>query len=105
MGLKQNFIPNTKILSSEINNNFNIITNWDIKDEIPTGVINGTNLSYTTAHNYVSGSLVVLVDGIRQLKGVGKHYIETGAHTFAFNAGYALQSGQDVVVDYRQDMS
>jgi hypothetical protein len=105
MGLKDNFIPNTKILSAEINNNFNIIENWDIKDEIPAGIINGTNLIYTTANNYVSGSLLVLVDGIRQLKGVTNHYIETGANSFSFNAGYAPLAGQDIVVDYRRDMS
>jgi len=105
MGLKKNFIPNTKILSAEINNNFDIIERWDIKDEIPTGAINGVNLIYTTANNYVSGSLVVMVDGIRQLKGVTKHYIETGANSLSFNAGYALQAGQDIVVDYRRNMS
>ena len=104
MPLKKNFIPNTKILSAEINSNFTIIEAWDVRDEIPVGAVEGLNLIYTTAYDYVPGSLIVLVDGIRQLKGVApKHFTETGSNTFAFNAGYALQSGQDIVVDYRRN--
>jgi len=105
MGLKFNFVANTVILKDEINRNFEIITQWDIRDEIPVGLINGSNASFTTANNYVSGSLIVLVDGIRQLKGVSKHYIETGANSFSFTAGNEPQTGQDVVCDYRRDMT
>lgn len=105
MGLKFNFVPNTVILSSEINRNFEIITDWEIKDEIPSGTIDGTNATFTTAHNYVAGSLIVLVDGIRQLKGSSKHYEETGSNSFTFTAGNEPQVGQDVVCDYRRDMT
>lgn len=105
MGLKFNFLPNTIILSSEINRNFEIITQWDIRDEVPVGAIDGINTTFTTANNYVTGSLIVLVDGIRQLKGSGAHYTETGANTFAFTAGNEPQVGQDVICDYRRDMT
>ena len=105
MGLKNNFIPGTKILSAQINHNFTIIQMWDIQDEIPAGNINGTNLIFTTVNNYVAGSLIVMVDGIRQIKGITKHYTETGANTFAFNSGFAPQNNQDVICDYRRDIS
>ena len=99
-GLEKNFIPHTTIFASQVNNNFTVIDTWDVKNEDLTSQIDGINLIFTTVYPYVPGSLIVLVDGIRQRKPT--HYTETGASTFTFGNGYQPVSQQDLVVDYRR---
>lgn len=99
-GLKKDFIPMTPILSSEVNNNFDVITNWEVKNEDLTSQIDGTQTIFTTLYPYVANSLIVIIDGIRQRKNT--HYTETGSNTFTMTAGNAPQTNQDICVDYRR---
>ena len=103
------FIYKTVAQSAQVDNNFMIIQTQDIKDEnlLTNGkgnLIDGSHTLFTTKYNYVpigtQNSLIVYVDGIRQRKGAGLDYTETGANTFTFIV--APVSGQDVYCDYRQ---
>jgi hypothetical protein len=48
--------------------------------EIPTGTIDGTNQSYSTAKPYQSGSLGLYLNGLRQRP--VSDYSETGSQSF-----------------------
>jgi hypothetical protein len=99
-GLKVNFVPLTLISSSEINNNFIVIRDWDIKNDDLSAQITGIQLLFTTTYEFYSNSLCVYLDGIRQL--LGTDYTVTGNDNFTFTAGNEPLSGQDLVVDYRR---
>jgi len=64
--------------------------------EIPAGLINGTNLAYTTANIFQSGTLAVYVNGLRMR--IGPDYTITGAQSF--NMVSALLTGDSLSVDY-----
>ena len=51
-----------------------------IKNEIPTGNIDGQNLSFQTQNSFMSGSLEVFLDG-RRLES-GKDFTTTNDNTF-----------------------
>ena len=100
MPLKTNFIPYQKILSAEINSNFIILNTWDIWNEDLSAQITGSNLIFTTVFPFVTGTLRVYVDGLRQR--LTTNYTVSGSQIFIFAAGTAPVSGQDVIVDYRK---
>jgi hypothetical protein len=56
---------------------FNFIT-----EEVPTGAINGSNLIYITANNFLANSLIVTVNGQRLYRDID--YIITSPNTFSF---------------------
>lgn len=65
--------------------------------ETPTGAINGSNTSYTTANAFAAGRLAVFLNGLRQRP--GQDYNATSTTTFSFlNAPLA---GDSVSVDYQ----
>lgn len=51
--------------------------------ETPTGTVNGSNATFTTAHNFVPGQLEVFVNGVRQ-KPV-THFNTSGLTTILFS--------------------
>lgn len=63
--------------------------------EIPGGPVNGLNTVFTTAANYQANTTAVYVNGVRQLRGVGNDYTESGANQITFTvaplAGFKLQ--------------
>jgi hypothetical protein len=101
-GLKNNFVALTPISSSEINNNFTVISTWDIKNDDLSAQADGANLIFTTTYTYVSGSLEVFVDGLLQRLGNTYDWEESGAQTFTFTAGNAPSALQDVICHYRR---
>lgn len=52
-------------------------TGTRVRDETPTGLINGVNTVYTTAADFVSGSETVYFNGLRQTEGVGCDYVRS----------------------------
>lgn len=71
-------------------------TTSPVHGETPGGLINGSNTAFTTAVNYVSGSLKVYRNGVR-LKGNGDDYTET---TGGFTMVTAPETGARLLVDY-----
>jgi hypothetical protein len=68
----------------------------DHPDETPSGLVNGSNAVYTTAASYKTGSLVVMVNGIKQKKTT--HWSETTSTTFTMSQAPA--TGDLVTVSY-----
>jgi hypothetical protein len=67
-----------------------------ITNEIPIGLVNSINTNFTTVNSFVSNSLEVYLNGVKQLWGVG--YIVTGATTFQFSNSPI--TGDEVTVAY-----
>lgn len=70
----------------------------DHMGETPTGTINGTNTTFTTAASYKSGKIAVFRNGVRQK--VTVDYIETTPASGIFNFVTAPSTGDGVMVDY-----
>jgi len=70
----------------------------NIYNEVPTGLINSSNDTYTTASTFVTNSTQTYLNGIRQKLNV--HYIESGS-TIVFQASYIPQTGDILFLDYQ----
>jgi hypothetical protein len=70
----------------------------NIWGETPFGPIDGTNLSYSSAHPYTSGKLAVYLNGLRLRP--SSDYIETGSQSFQFLS--APLPGDSLSIDYVQ---
>ena len=68
---------------------------WSI-NEVPSGIINGSNTIFTTAHNFVSGTTQIYWNGLRQI--ITYSYSETGANQITFTD--APRSGTILMIDY-----
>lgn len=67
-------------------------------NEVPTGLINGSNVTFTLAHTPVAGSQSVFLNGLLQQSGAGNDYTISGA-TITFLT--APTSGGKILVNYR----
>jgi hypothetical protein len=67
--------------------------------EVPTGTINGSNVTFGLAQTPVSGKEMVFVNGVLQNVGSGNDYTISGA-TITFTAGATPQTGDVVLVTY-----
>lgn len=82
----------------ELENEINTLSpGQQVKNEILTSQIDGATDSFTTANNYISGTLQVYVGGLRQIPS-GNDYTETGANSFQL--AYTPFSGERMIVDY-----
>jgi len=61
---------------------------------------NGDTTSFVTEQNYVSGSLVVYYNGLRQRTGSGKEVVETGSNTFSTSFGSPAPASAILVATY-----
>lgn len=68
--------------------------------ETPSGTVDGTNDEFELAHNPVSGSEQVFVNGILQDAGSGNDY-QIASTTITFESGAIPQTGDKVRVSYR----
>ena len=66
--------------------------------EVPSGLINGSNITFTTAHTPISGSTHLFRNGIRMLPTID--YTISGT-SISFVNGQTPQSGDILTVDYR----
>jgi hypothetical protein len=60
----------------------------------------GERTVFTTEQNYVTGSLVVYYNGLRQRTGSGKEVVETGSNTFSTSFGGAAPASAILVATY-----
>ncbi len=78
-------------------------TNVFINQETPTGAVNGTNVNYTTARAYISGTLEVYVNGLLQAKTT--HVTEVSPTAGTFTLDVAPATGDIVRVSYQYAIS
>jgi hypothetical protein len=69
-----------------------------IVDEVPSGSINGSNVTFTLANTPISGSVQVFLNGVGQRSGAGNDYTISGA-TITYLT--APTSPDVITVDYR----
>lgn len=70
-----------------------------VDKEIPTGLINGSNVTYSLANSPVSGSECVFINGILQESGAGNDYTISGS---TITLATAMLSGEKIRVNYRK---
>lgn len=69
-----------------------------VTDEVPTGAINGSNATFTTAQNFKPASVKLRLNGIGQKRGAGFDYITLGNNTIQFATSPEI--GDTILVDY-----
>jgi len=57
-----------------------------LKVEKPTGTIDGVNRVFTTSQAFVSGTLLVFLNGLALTAGASDDYVELTSTTFEFSA-------------------
>ena len=65
--------------------------------ETPSGAVNGSNATFTTAQNFVAESVQVFINGISQTNGVD--YTTSGSTTITLNVSPV--SGDYIRVNYK----
>ena len=82
-----------------------------VTGEVPTGLINDANTSYTTVADFIEGSESVYFNGVRQTEGVGCDYVRsesggvgTGYDTITFAVAPRSRPGakpdDSITIDY-----
>jgi microcystin-dependent protein len=74
-----------------------------VSDEAVTGLVNGSNTSYTTNRAYIATSLEVYLDGVHQIRGTD--YTETTPGTGVFTMTNAPVSGSILRVNYQFNLA
>jgi len=74
-------------------------SNSVITGETPTGLVNGTNTTFTTSVAYVGGSLSVFINGINQKRTT--HFTETTPGSGIFTMDDAPLTGDVITVNYQ----
>lgn len=82
-------------LETEINS---LAPGQNVFNEELTSQIDGITDTFTTANNYISGTLRVYVNGARRSPGIGKDFVEVSANTFQLN--FIPTSEQTIIIDY-----
>ena len=77
-------------------------TNTFIVKETPSGSVNSSNTTFTTARAYVGGSLEVFVNGIAQ---GSSHITETSPSAGTFTLDVAPTTGDNIMVAYQYSTS
>lgn len=86
-------------LGDELTIGYNVTPNAKfIGQEQPTGLVNGVNAVFTLANNYVSGTLIVAINGIRMV--VTTDYTESAVNQITFVAGQIPQTGDLLWITY-----
>lgn len=70
----------------------------DVYDEVPSGLINGSNATYTSAFLFIPETLRVHVNGIR-LK-PGDEYVSTGMNTITMSV--SPEVNDIILIDYKK---
>jgi hypothetical protein len=68
-------------------------------DETPAGTVGGSNTTFTTSRPYVSGTLEVFINGVKQKRTT--HFTETTPSTGVFTMSDAPITGDDIMVNYQ----
>ncbi len=63
-----------------------VVAGSSFKVEKPAGTINGVNRVFTTSTGFVSGTLLVFLNGVALTPGASDDYVELTSTTFEFSA-------------------
>lgn len=89
-------VGNSTMINQLITNSGSVLTPEIILGEIPTGLINGSNATYTTLFDFVPSKVAVYVNGLLQKKIT--HYNTSGTTTILFVD--SPLTGDIIEVDY-----
>jgi hypothetical protein len=79
---------------------FNPLTSANyVSNEVPSGTIDGSNLVFTTAFTPLAGTLVLDLNGLKEVPGASGSYTISGS-TITFNTGLAPVVGDVLSVSY-----
>lgn len=70
-----------------------------IEGEVPTGAVNGSNVTFSTALPFAAGTTRLHLNGLRLVPGVGADYTE-GPGSQTLTLGSAPRAGDHLLVDY-----
>ena len=71
----------------------------NVFNEVPSGLINGSNATFTTTFPFVPSAIRLWLNGIRQ-RGGGEDYNNTDAQTIVFTT--SPQIGDIILIDYQR---
>lgn len=78
---------------------YNVLPNAKfIGQETPTGLVNGSNRVFTTANNYVAGTPLVVLNGVRMA--ITTDYTESAANQITFVSAQTPQTGDMLWITY-----
>ena len=75
--------------------------NYFIDGEVPSGTINGSNVTFTIANTPETGSTKIYRNGIRLRSGANNDYIISGT---TITTSQAPESGDSLIIDYRKSL-
>jgi hypothetical protein len=81
----------------------NVGTNSILSDEVPTGLVNGSNATFTLARAYIAGSVEVYINGVKQARGT--HFTETTPASGIFTMGDAPLTGDIITCNYQFNLN
>lgn len=81
----------------------NVGTNSLISDEVPAGLVNGSNATFTLARAYIAGSLEVYVNGLKQKRTT--HFTETTPASGILTMGTAPLTGDVITCNYQFNLN
>lgn len=73
-----------------------------VNKETPSGLVNGSNTTYTAANAYIGGSLEVYVNGLYQ---ASSHVTETSPSAGTFTLDVAPATGDNIQIAYQRSTS
>lgn len=85
------------------NSAYNVGTNSIIVGEVPSGSVNSSNATFTTARAYIAGSLAVFINGVAQARTT--HFTETTPGSGIFTMGDAPTTGDIITVNYQYNLN
>jgi len=62
-----------------------------LKREIPLGVVDGVNTTFTTSRSYIPNTLMVFLNGMLLTPGVGEDYVEVDSTTFSMTVAPGVE--------------
>lgn len=69
-----------------------------VENEVPSGPVDGSNSTFSTAFSFKTGSTRLYLNGVRQRTGAGFDYIESGSSNVVFTL--APKAGDNLLIDY-----
>lgn len=77
-----------------------IIVEDIIENDVVSGTVDGLNVNFNTAFDYVPGTLKLYLNGLRQIGGSGNDYEEGGTNMILM--GIAPLPGDVLIADYKK---
>lgn len=85
-------------IKTTVNTNAELLTTMFVENEVPSGAVNSSNVTFGLANTPVAGSVKLYLNGIR-LKGSGVDYSISVA---TITMGTAPETGDILLADYRK---